>query len=173
MSKCCTKLFKVDISFLFPLGLIPVDLYPLQQLLWSDLFFITVFISLPIKWTHDIYKNVSNTQILISKYYSPLKETKGPWWKDWSQGWSGENIKWNQNIFLCQKVENCPKNDGSHVKEHRAPFDRALAGHIWENVNMKIKIIDYNPLNKISLHWCIQRREEGGREVRRRKKKLL
>jgi hypothetical protein len=78
-------------------------------------------------------------QILVSKYYLPLKETRAtsPF-----QYW-----KWTWYILLYQKVKKCSKNDGDLSNNTRHQREGGPSGLLWDNLNTKMILMDSNQLN--------------------------
>lgn len=103
-----------------------------------------------------IVMNTLSTQILIAKYYSPLKGARAPCRNDWFQGWGRENTRWAWSILSCQMIRKCFKEWWAHIKRTRSQFKGTTTSQIWDHVNIKIMItIDYNLFNKKGIHESI------------------
>ena len=74
---------------------------------------------------NPIAMDAPHAQILVYKWYSPLKRIRAAWRDSRLQDWDRRITRWIQNILLCQKVKKFSVNYG--------------ACQIWYNLSIKIK----------------------------------
>lgn len=108
----------------------------------------TVQVEVCIGYEISIGMCILNTQILVSKHTFQLIGSMNLWEKCLLQGGGKQRTRWEWKILLCQKVRKCSENNADRSSLKRPPL-----GKYWHALNIKImRLMDYNPLNKIGSH---------------------
>lgn len=90
----------------------------------------------------QVPKGTPNTQILVSKYHSPIKKKKKKL-APWRNGWHGEGTKKSWNTLYCQKVRNYTKNNGDMSNEYKHQPEGKHTGQMWDSEYIKINYSKY------------------------------